>query len=139
MLCAICGDSNIKMVAQNLFTGTYFGPQPYRSRRQHWWGPMDPHSKLWPVSNLPVLLKVVERAVVQQFNNHMNKNGLLPRYQWAFRRHHSSETAKLRVMSDALKCDTTRSAWHVSSFRLCRPWFFASAAGETLRSTRARS
>jgi len=93
-----------------------------------------------PVSNLSFLSKVVERAVARQLNEYINKNGLLPRYQSAFRRHHSTETAVLRVMSDVLTAADGQQVTplglldnHVSSFRLCKPRSFASAAGETLR------
>ena len=55
-----------------------------------------------PVSNLSFLSKVVERAVARQLNDHITKNGLLPRCQSAYRRQHSTETTMLRVVSDAL-------------------------------------
>ena len=54
-----------------------------------------------PVSNFSFLSKVVERAVARQLNDHINKNGLLPGYQSAFRQHHSTEPAMLRVVLDA--------------------------------------
>jgi len=55
-----------------------------------------------PVSNVSFLPKVVERTVARQLNDHITKNGLLPRCQSAYRRHHSTETTMLRVVSDAL-------------------------------------
>jgi len=61
-----------------------------------------------PVSNLSFLSKVVERAVARQLNDHIVKNGLLPRCQSAYRRHHSTETAMLRVVSDALTAADNR-------------------------------
>ena len=55
-----------------------------------------------PVSNLTYLSKVVERAVSVQLNEYLTDNGLLPRCQSAYRKQHSTETAMLKVWSDAL-------------------------------------
>jgi len=55
-----------------------------------------------PVSNVSFLSKIVERAVAIQLNAHLSANGLLPRYQSAYRKKHSTETAMLRVWSDFL-------------------------------------
>jgi len=57
-----------------------------------------------PVSNLTFMSKVVERAVAKQLNEHLTANDLLPRYQSAFRKQHSTETVMLRVLSDAPDC-----------------------------------
>jgi len=46
--------------------------------------------------------KVVEKAVSRQLNEHLSDQGLMPRHQSAYRKHHSTETTTLRVMSDAL-------------------------------------
>ena len=66
-----------------------------------------------PVSNLTFMSKVVERAVTKQLNEYLIANDLLPRYQSAFRKQHSTETAMLRVLSDALTAaDSQRvTAW----------------------------
>jgi len=53
-----------------------------------------------PVSNLSFISKVVERAVAVQLNEYLVANDLLPRYQSAYRKNHSTETALLRVWSD---------------------------------------
>ena len=46
--------------------------------------------------------KVVERAVSAQLKEYLTDNGLLPRCQSAHRKQHSTETAMLKVWSDAL-------------------------------------
>ena len=55
-----------------------------------------------PVSNLQFLSKLLERSVNDQLLIHLGTNGLLPEHQSAYRRCHSTETALLRVTSDAL-------------------------------------
>jgi hypothetical protein len=61
-----------------------------------------------PVSNLTFASKIVERAVSVQLHEYLQEHKLLPRNQSAYRRHHSTETAMLRVLSDALKAVDTR-------------------------------
>jgi len=48
------------------------------------------------------MTNIVERAVAKQLHQYLEINGLLPRHQSAYRRHHSTETAMLRVVSDVL-------------------------------------
>jgi len=55
-----------------------------------------------PVSNLTYMSKVVERAVSVQLNEYLKDNGLLPRCQSACMKQHSTETAMLKVWSDAI-------------------------------------
>ena len=55
-----------------------------------------------PISNLPFISKVLERAVNERMLQHLHSNGLLPEHQSAYRRSHSTETALLKVTSDAL-------------------------------------
>jgi len=52
---------------------------------------------------LSVLSKLLERLVaLQLLIAHLNLNSLLPRFQSAYRAHHSTETAVLKVLTDIL-------------------------------------
>jgi hypothetical protein len=63
--------------------------------------PTDPKN-FRPISNLTFMSKVVERLVCRQLTAFLDKHGLLPSLQSAYRRNHSTETAVLRVVSDIL-------------------------------------
>jgi len=54
------------------------------------------------ISNLSVMSKLLERLVVRQLLDYLNKSSLLPRLQSAYRVGHSTETAVLKVLSDIL-------------------------------------
>ena len=56
-----------------------------------------------PISNLSVLSKLLERLVAGQLRMHIDRCSLIPETQSAYRRHHSIETAVLRVHSDLLQ------------------------------------
>ena len=53
-----------------------------------------------PVSNLPFLSKIIERVVAKRLNSHILDNGLRVTFQSAYSKHHSTETALLRVKND---------------------------------------
>jgi len=55
-----------------------------------------------PVSNLSFISKVVERVVTSQLHQYLAANDLLPRFQSAYRKYHSTESAMQRVWSDIL-------------------------------------
>ena len=55
-----------------------------------------------PISNLPFISKVTEKAVLEQFVTYANDNHLFPSYQSAYRKFFSTETALLKIMNDCL-------------------------------------
>ena len=55
-----------------------------------------------PVSNLPFLSKVLEKAALDQFIAHCDNHSLLPDYQSAYRKHYSCETALIKLTNDVL-------------------------------------
>lgn len=56
-----------------------------------------------PVSNLPYLSKILEKVVLEQINNHKTANDLNEKFQSAYRKNHSTETALLRINNDLLQ------------------------------------
>ena len=55
-----------------------------------------------PVSNLPFISKLSEKAVFDQTYNLMVKNDLYPPNQSSYRKNHSTETALLKITNDIL-------------------------------------
>lgn len=77
-------------------------------------------SNFRPVSNLPFLSKVLEKAALQQFMQHCNINELLPDHQSAYRPDYSCETALTHLVDDILwamerQCVTALIAIDLSS------------------------
>ena len=55
-----------------------------------------------PVSNLSFLSKLVEKCVLQQFNAHCERYGLIPDFQSAYRKGYSTETSLMKLCNDLL-------------------------------------
>jgi hypothetical protein len=57
-----------------------------------------------PISNLPYMSKILEKVVLTQLDEHMDKHSLREPCQSAYRPCHSTETAVIKIMNDIL-CD----------------------------------
>ena len=55
-----------------------------------------------PMSNLPFILKILEKVVLTQLRNHLSSNNLLEICQSAYRKDHSTQTAVLSVLDGLL-------------------------------------
>jgi len=55
-----------------------------------------------PISNLTFMSKVLERIVVEQVTQHLEEADLMPEFQSAYRKHHCTESALMKVLSDIL-------------------------------------
>ncbi len=62
-----------------------------------------------PISNLPFIFKLIERAVAKQLTAYMAENNLFELYESAYRSNHSTETALLCVMDSRLVALDNRS------------------------------
>ena len=63
---------------------------------------LDCEENFRPISNLPFLSKLTEKVIVQRLVSHMRDTSIVEKFQSAYKAHHSTETALLRVFNDIL-------------------------------------
>lgn len=56
-----------------------------------------------PVSNLPFVSKLLEKVAFEEIDSHIQKNSLHGKYQSAYRKEHSCESAMFKVVGDLQK------------------------------------
>ena len=64
----------------------------------------DTLSNYRPVSNLSTVSKLLEKAVLQQLNQHLDDKDLYCSAQSGYRKNHSCETLLIRMSDDLIKC-----------------------------------
>ena len=75
----------------------------------------DSRNNYWLMSNLSFLSKVLEKVVVNQPNSHINSSNTSKQYQSAYRKFHSTKTARVKIHYDIL---TSMDAGKVTALRL---------------------
>ena len=48
------------------------------------------------------MVRLVERVVLKRLNDHLSRNNLDIPFQWAYKKHHSTETLLIRIVNDLL-------------------------------------
>ena len=68
-----------------------------------------------PISNLTYMSKLLEKACLKQLLEHLNNNDLNGRFQSAYKKFHSCETALLKIKDDIIyMVDSTTNALLIS-------------------------
>ena len=51
-----------------------------------------------PISLLPSISKMFEKVILEQLTTYLNKNNLIHKHQYGFRKNHSTEYASLHIV-----------------------------------------
>ena len=72
-------------------------------------GDINSYKNYRPISNLPFLSKILEKAVQKQLDKHLDTHNLHAEHQSGYRKDHSCETATLTIYNDILCLNDTKS------------------------------
>ncbi|KAL5249258.1 hypothetical protein ACHWQZ_G018198 [Mnemiopsis leidyi] len=72
-------------------------------------GDINSYKNYRPISNLPFLSKILEKAVQKQLDKHLDTHNLHAEHQSGYRKDHSCETATLTIYNDVLCLNDTKS------------------------------
>ena len=72
----------------------------------------------WPVSNLSFLSKVVERAALDQINNHCEPHNIILDYQLAYRANYSCKIVLVKLVNNGLWCYKNQEAMQIIAIDL---------------------
>ena len=56
-----------------------------------------------PITNFTFISKLIEKIILQKLGTHFQDNNLLPEYQSAYQKHHSTETPILNICDNILQ------------------------------------
>ena len=72
-----------------------------------------------PVSNLPAISKLIEKAAIKQIQDHSDENNTMPTHQSAYRVNHSCETALLFLHNEILSSFEKQEITNLCAIDLC--------------------
>jgi len=83
----------------------------------------DQLSNYWPISNLSLISKIIERIVKVRLTNDLSSNNLLNPHQSAYCKHQSTETALLYIHDHLINAISSQKLSCLCLLDLCCVWY----------------